>query len=257
MLKTVENQFFIKHDGTFNAHFGDVILKAEKVGDTEGWHFSAVASTSDKDREGETLLQKGLNFTPFTDSGEYNWNHMSHAMVGVPVGKKAWFENNKWMCEGMILKDMPITKGYSTNEVVQQHNTLKKSGLQRGLCCSVEGKVIERSDDGKYVKKADIYNIALTFRPVNPNCSLTMLAKSLDKGAELSINDEFYKALSVQNIGSFMKEDLEGASSKKENLGRKLVKHLVKKGFSEADATIKVYDFMKNKLLGMGSGGKK
>lgn len=249
-----EQQFFVKEDGSFVAYMGDVLLKSEKVGDTEGWRFEAVASTPDKDREGETLLQKGLNFEPFCDSGEFNWNHVSHAMVGVPVGKKAWFEKGKWMCEGMILKGMPIAPNYTTDLVVQQHNTLKKSGLNRGLCTSVEGKVIERSDCGKYVKKADIYNIALTFRPVNPNCSLQMLAKSLDKSAELHVAEEFYKALSPAGAAPFTKEDLEGQATN--NIGKKLVKHLVKKGYSEKEASKHVYGFMKSKILDMGSRSK-
>jgi hypothetical protein len=249
----MDGQFIIKSDGTFRAYMGDVILKAQKVGDTEGWHFNAIASTGDKDRENETLLQKGLNFEPFADSGEFNWNHIPHAMIGVPVGKKAWFEKGHWCCEGMIIADMPVAPGYTTNQIVTQHNQLRKSGFPRGLCTSVEGKVRERSDDGKYVIKADIYNIALTFRPVNPNCTLSMLAKSMDKQAELSVDNEFYKALSVSDAAPFAKEDLEGGSKNSMGLEGKLVKHLCRKGYSEGAAKAHVARFMKKKFLGVGS----
>lgn len=247
----MDHNFIIKSDGTFRAHMGDVILKSQKVGDTEGWHFEAIASTPDKDREGETLLQKGLNFDPFIDSGEFNWNHIPHAMVGVPVGKKAWFDKSVgWKCEGLILADMPISEKYTTNEVIKQHNQLKKAGFQRGLCTSVEGKVRERSDCGKYVKKADIYNIALTFRPVNPSCTVAMLAKSLDKQIELMEDNDFYKAMSADSAAAFTKEDVEGGDL---GLEAKLVKHLVRKGYSEKQAKAHVNSYMSKKFLGTGS----
>lgn len=247
MIDTQGKQFFIRSDGTFQAHMGDVLLKAEKVGKTEGYHFEAIASTPDKDRDDETLVQKGLNFEPFKEHGEFNWNHVSHAMVGVPVGKKAWYSSGSWHCEGMILKGLPISENYTTDMVIQQHNALKKAGFNRGLCCSVEGKVIERSDDGKYVLKADIYNIALTFRPVNPNCTVAMLAKSLNREAALQSSDDFYKALAGQDIGAFVREDLEGASSK-DSLEDRLVKHLMRKGYSQADAKRHVSSFFSKKF---------
>lgn len=249
----MENQFFIKKDGTFQAHMGSVLLKSEQVGDTEGWKFQAICSTADKDREGETLMQKGLNFSPFVDSGEFNWNHIPHAMVGVPVGKKAWFEKGNWHCEGMILKDMPISPGYTTNEVIKQHNNLQKAGMTKGLCTSVEGKVRERSECGKYVVKADIYNIAITFRPVNPNCTLSMLAKSLDREAELAVDTEVYKALSASGASAFAKEDLEGSATNELGLEKKLVSHLVKKGHSKADAQKYVKSYFRKRILGTGS----
>ena len=228
-----------------------MILKAEKIGDTEGYHFSGIASTSDKDREGETLLQKGLNFEPFMEHGEFNWNHISHAMVCVPVGKKAWFEGGNWRTEGMILKGMPITDDYTTDMIIKQHNQLKKAGLPRGLCQSVEGKVTERSKDGSFVKKADIYNIALTFRPVNPQCTIAMLAKSMDHQLKIAVaDDDVSKALSAAAVGSFTKEDLEGGA---ESLEDKLVKRLVKKGYSASDARKHVTNYVAKKFSGKAS----
>lgn len=244
------NNFLVTTDGSFRAHLGDLILKSEKVGDTEGWHFKGTASTSDKDREGETLLQKGLNFEPFIDSGEFNWNHIPQLMVGVPVGKKAWFSDGCWKCEGIILRDMPIIPNvYSTNEVIQQHNQLRKAGLPRGLCLSVEGKVRDRSDCGKYVKKADIFNIAVTFRPVNPSCTLDMLAKSMSGAANLLVDDAFYK--SAQSLGlptAFMQADEEDGEDDELMLGFKLVSHLVRKGYSKADAERHVRSYFRKKF---------
>lgn len=252
MLNDSTNNFIIRSDGSFNADIGSVdLIKAIKTPEGEGYHIVARASTPDKDRDGEVLLQKGLNFDPFKEHGELNWNHIPHCMIGVPVGKKAWLDEQGWMIEGMVVKGMPIWDGYTSDDVIKQHNQLKKSGFNRGLCCSVEGKVTERSEDGKYVQKADIYNVALTFRPVNPTCTVSVLAKSMAHHAILETNDAFYKSLAVSNASAFVKEDVEGGSP--ESFEGKLVKHLCKKGYSEKDARAHVHRFFNKKFSGKGA----
>ncbi len=244
----------IRSDGSFFAHLGDIdslILKSQKIGDTEGWHFKAIASTASKDRDGEVMLQKGLDFSPFKDSGEFNWNHISHALVGVPYGDKAWFDKStsRWMCEGLLLKGMPIWDGYDSDMVVKQHNQFAKAQVGRGLCTSIEGKVIERSDCGKYVKKAKIYNVALTFRPVNPDCtlnSLNALAKSMDHQLPIVCDNEFYKSMGNADIAAFVKQDVEGGDE--ESLEKKLVKHLVRKGYSDSQAKRHVASYFSKKF---------
>ena len=222
---TGESGFYVRSDGSFIAFMdnssvsmGDAILKAEAKGETKVYPFVAQASTPDRDREGEILLQKGLSFEPFKEHGEFNWNHIPHAMTGLPTGQKAWFEEPGWKCQGEIIAGLPILPGYTTDMIVQQHNQLKKAGHDRGLCVSVEGKVQARSPEGRYVLKADIYNIAHTFRPQNVNCSVAMLTKSLAGVAPMLFRDQFYdglnKNLSVEGIKPTMKQDLEGGDRK-------------------------------------------
>ncbi|MGZ3772958.1 MAG: hypothetical protein ACXVCY_04230 [Pseudobdellovibrionaceae bacterium] len=244
----MNNKFFVRSDGYFQADLGCVLLKAEQIGETEGYHFSGTASTQDEDREGEVLIQKGLDFSPFVEHGEFNWNHINHAIVGYPVGKKAWFEDGVWKAEGEIIRGLPISKNYDTDMVVQQHNQLQKAQTGRGLRMSVEGQVEKRSQSGKFVEKAKIYNIALTFRPQNPNCSLTMLAKSMSGKAQLESNDSFYKSLSVSDAQPFMKQDLEGASQDNLSVEKYLVAHLVKKGWDKKKAQAHVNKFLIKKF---------
>lgn len=244
--------FFTRSDGSFRAVLpGEIILKAEKLGDTEGYHFKGVASTGDKDREGEVLLQKGLDFEPFCEYGEFNWNHFPEIIVGVPTGKKAWFENGRWMTEGLIVKGMPISGNYTTDMVVQQHNQLKKAGLPRGLCQSVEGKVTERSECGKYVKKATIHAVALTFRPVNPNCTIGLLAKSMDRQVPLVCNDDLYRAALTPHQSQGTGRDLE-AELEKAFLEGRLAQHLMglKKGMTLEQAKARIKQMDVNKFLG-------
>ena len=241
----MKDKFLIRSDGYFRADLGSVLLKAETVGETEGCHFTGTASTEDQDREGEVLIQKGLDFTPFIDYGEFNWNHMAHAIVGYPVGKKAWFEEKCWKAEGMIIRGLPITPKYDTDMVIQQHNQLQKAQTGRGLRMSVEGHVQKRGKKENCVEKATIFNIALTFKPQNPKCSLDLLAKAMNGAAEIQNDDDFYKSLSVESATPFVKEDLEGATKPTLSVEKYLIKHLMsKKGYSRERAEKAVTKFL-------------
>lgn len=235
--------FHVRSDGRFWADAGDVVLKAEQRGETLAYPFKARFSTPDKDREQETVIQKGLDFEPFKEHGEFNWNHINHAIVGLPTGEKAWFDEAGWAGQGEIIKGMPIWAGYDTDMVINQHNQFKKAGYSRGLCCSIEGKVTKRSACGKYVEKAVVYNVALTFRPINPNCTVGLLAKSFAKQLPIIEGDSFYRSLDAAGTAAFRKEDLEGAQERR-HVARKLVKRLVAKGHSAFEAERHVYKYL-------------
>jgi hypothetical protein len=242
-----ENGLYVRNDGSFYAFCGDVILKADQPANSLFCQFTGIASTADQDRDKEVILQKGLDFSPFIEHGEYNWNHIPHAMVGEPTGRKAWYDGGKWLSEGRIIKGLPIWDGYTTDMVIQQHNQLRKSGTNRGLCQSIEGKVMQRSPCGRYVQKATVYNIALTFRPVNPNCTVAVLAKSLMGQSPILQRDSWYKSLSVPEIQPAMKEDLEGGDD--ESIESHLIKHCMKKhGLSVGEAKRKVRQYMASKI---------
>lgn len=263
--QTVEHGFYIRSDGSFRAFIdnsaltvGTDVLKAEVKGAAKVhvWPFVAIASTPDKDREGQTLIQKGLDFSPFIEHGEFNFNHISTSLTGVPTGKKAWFENGIWKCQGEIIGGLPIAENYKTDQMVEQHNTLRKSGHLRGLCVSVEGKVKDLSKCGRFVRKAVVYNIAHTFRPQNPNCTLSMLAKAFNGETEVlkrdGAYDEMQKALGGASFA--VKEDLEGAGKTQQDeddpFAKKLIAHLVSKGMSRLKAKRHVYNYLHAKFPG-------
>lgn len=254
----VQDKLMIRSDGMFYAHMGevsigDIILKAEQRKEVKVFPFQAVASTPEEDREGEVLLQKGLNFEPFKRYGCFNWNHIPFTMVAMPTGRKAWLEKSMWMCEGEIVSGLeiyrdPITKAVITSDmIVNQHNTLKKAGYTNGLHVSVEGKATKRSKCGKFVEKADILHIALTFIPINPSCSLKMIAKSMERKIECQVSDTYYdtiKSMSAQGAGQFAKSDSEDGNA----IETQLVNHLVSKGYGEYQAKAHVYGYLAKKF---------
>lgn len=161
-----------------------------------------IISTESPDRQGEKVLQNGLDFSPFVQSGWLNDNHSkatAEGLLGYPVdvsffkkgqvlpdGQEAK-SNGHWV-EGYLLDDWePADKIWKLGKALQKTN--------RRLGFSVEGSIhrrigpktiFKKSADGKSgswvgntVSKATVRNVAITNCPVNPDTKLEVLAKSL------------------------------------------------------------------------------
>ena len=90
-------------DGVFNVWQPNAaeLLKS----DTDQWRIGGYASTEAFDRQGESVLQKGLDFTEFVQHGYYNDNHQQHTAAAVGVPEMAQFRKGKgWWTEGYLLK---------------------------------------------------------------------------------------------------------------------------------------------------------
>lgn len=141
-----------------------------------------IVSTDHLDRQQEQLLQEGLDFSPFLKSGWFNDNHSKEtdSVVGypekcemrtLPDGRKGWY------VEGYLLKTE------RANKLWELANELQRSGSGRNLGFSVEGSILERdTDNPKKVKKAMVWEVAVTKCPVNDKTALNVLAKSLAVG---------------------------------------------------------------------------
>lgn len=161
-----------------------------------------VISTESPDRQGEVVLQKGLDFQDFLKSGWFNDNHsksttdgklgypveVSHFQKGakLPNGDKA--ETNAHWVEGYLLEDWG-----PADKIWQLGKSLAKTG--RGLGFSVEGRVHRRIGEktvfkksadgnggkwvGNTVARASVANVAITDCPVNTDTGLELLAKSM------------------------------------------------------------------------------
>ena len=159
-----------------------------------------IISTEHRDRQGEVILQDGLDFKPFLDYGWFNDNHSSKSndVLGYPervYRTTIKGENGETIqataVEGYLL---PTARGKQLLEISES----LKGDPKRSLGFSVEGQVMSRNDsDQSIINQAVIKHVAITHVPVNPNTTLEALSK----------------AMTSQSIAPVMPESLEGSSS--------------------------------------------
>ena len=209
------------------------LSKAINVNDAinYGASFQGKASTERLDYDGQTMLQKGLNWGPFIDYGYFNDGHpvlekdkdgkvirvlSLGKMIGIPIGKKAWFEKdlNAWMVSGQFLPHVPEARG-----LVDIAKSLDVIKADRKLGLSVEGKLKDVSADEKVIKKADIYRVTVTAVPVNFDCRLDLLAKAIsdevhyreERAGTLMDVDEATKIRAIIDLSKSRGIDIEDA----------------------------------------------
>ena len=151
-----------------------------------------IITTDAPDRQGEVVLQEGLDFSDFTANGWFNDNHSkdTDGIVGYPEIVKKFKKGEElpngeksktaghW-AEGYLLKTDRGNKIWELGQALQ--------GTGRRLGFSVEGKIVKRdgsrtiakkSDDGttqwvgNRIAKAVVRNVAVTNCPVNQETGL-------------------------------------------------------------------------------------
>lgn len=162
----------IKNKDDFKFMIPMDILKSEDSEDDSEMRIGGYASTSDEDRQGDEILQRGIDYSDFVDFGYFNFDHDNSKILGYPDKSKCKIDNKGFYVEGTLLKGVELARS-----IWETALALKKSGAPRRAGFSVEGKVLRRNELGKIVK-AKIYNVAITFNPVNPKCSWEALCKS-------------------------------------------------------------------------------
>jgi len=155
-----------------------------------------VISTESKDRQGEVVLQRGLDFSEFLSNGWINDNHSKDTtgIVGYPTKVERVSMGGKAATrfEGYLLQGYP-----KADEIWKLSNALQKTNRRLGF--SIEGAVVRREGlEGEVVAKAKVRNVAVTNCPVNTDTRLEILAKSLMaiERAEPD-DDELRRALSA------------------------------------------------------------
>lgn len=185
-MMEVSDQAAVKDQDTFFVWQPDTVGLLKSSDDK--WKIGGFASTEDLDRQGESVLQKGLDFSEFTEYGYYNDNHQQHTAAVVGVPELAEFRAGKgWWTEGYLLKDVPRAQ-----EIYRLAKALDGES-DRKLGFSIEGKILERA--GNKIVKALIRNVAITNSPVNTECVWSVLSKSFATDLDL-------KALNVGHARS-------------------------------------------------------
>lgn len=177
---------------TFKVHCA---LEAfEKADDPDGntMRIGGVVTTDDLDKQGEKIIQQGLDFSPFLTEGWFNDNHGQKTtdVLGYPTGAKfvrkgdrlpngRMARTNGWWAEGYLLN---TEQGRQTWQLCQ---ALSKSPRQLGF--SIEGKVKQRSSvNDAVITRAIVKNVAITHCPVNTGTEMHALAKALTAGSAIS-----------------------------------------------------------------------
>ena len=165
------------------------VVKGERLRIVEG-----VASDEERDLQGEIVLQKGMYFQPFLDSGFINWDHQKgpENLIGEPLDAHIT-EENQFFVKGYLYEGHP-----RADAVWNLMHALEKSKSNRRLGWSVEGAITQRL--GKVLAKSVVRFAAITHQPVNPR-SFAAFAKSMAAG----------EAMSTQSAGPLMLENLDGA----------------------------------------------
>lgn len=147
------------------------IAKSQSNSEDE-WRIAGYASCSDEDRQGDEIIQKGLDFSDFVNYGWLNYDHDNSKILGYPDKSKCKIDGKGFYIEGTLIKGVELAKTVWETAVA-----LEKSNAPRRLGFSIEGKTLKRNDLGQIVK-AKIYNVAITANPVNPKCNFQALCKS-------------------------------------------------------------------------------
>lgn len=150
---------------------------------------AGIISTEELDKQGEVIIQKGLDFKPFLKGGWFNDNHSKKTadVLGYPESVKQ-FQKGQALPDGNAAPaNCTWAEGYlldtpEARRIWDLGLGLQKSGGNRRLGYSIEGQVVQRDGpQNRVVAKAIVRNVAITNQPVGENTRLEVLAKSLEK----------------------------------------------------------------------------
>ncbi len=151
----------------FNFYIPAEFIKAK---DSEGKHLmrvKGIASTPDKDSEGEILEPVGYDLDRFLKTGFINYNHLAKSDAAKIIGEPENAYINK---QGNLYIEGKLYNTELAKSVYNLANTLEKTGSNRRLGWSIEGRALERDiGNPKKITKALITGVAITPNPVNSN----------------------------------------------------------------------------------------
>lgn len=171
----------------FNFDFDIEVFEKAGVAPEKARRIGGFVSTSALDKQGERVLQEGLDFSPFLQDGWFNDNHSKATadIVGFPETAKLMRKGERlpsgqaadktgWFVEGYLLQGHP-----PSDRIWELAKALQKTPRRLGF--SVEGRVTQRMNKAgePIVARAVVKNVAVTNCPVNNQTSLEVLAKSL------------------------------------------------------------------------------
>lgn len=171
----------------FKFHLPLDLVKAGEGSDKK-MVLGGIASTMDKDSDGEFLDPQGFELDYLQQYGFANWNHSKKPedIVGEIVKSKV--DKRGLYLETELFPENPLSKNiYNLAEILYKKNSKRRLGF------SIEGKVLERDLlNPKIVKKAKITGVAITPVPKNHNTIADIIkGEFLDEETLNKSEDEF------------------------------------------------------------------
>lgn len=175
-IEDQNDNFGLHTDGSFRFNIPATLKKSK---DGKVW-IEGVASIEKPDLQGETVILKGMDLSYFTKRGYFNWDHQktTDSNIGIPTEAKTVIKDgvHQLYVKGYLL-DTPRAR-----QVIEMAEALSKSGSDRKLGFSVEGKVKER--DGKIIKKSWIRACAITAEPICTDTYMNICKSLSDRIAQ-------------------------------------------------------------------------
>lgn len=158
------------------------------------WKVKGLASTEDTDRQGEIIMQKGIDLTPVKQGrGYFNYDHLPG-----PENLVGTIDNYTHTAQGLFVEGKLFKNHSRAKAIYEVMSSLGKSDRGRvGL--SVEGKILERDPKNpRIIKKCEISKVAITLNPVNTNTYADIM-KSMDANAvDFNAIEDNYKSDDTQ-----------------------------------------------------------
>ncbi len=163
-----------------NNDFKFVVPAEFSKSDDGEWIIEGLASTESVDRQGEKIIQAGIDLTPI-DQGK-GWLNNNH-LPGIE-NLLGTLDSYRKTPQGLVIKGRLFKNKEKARAVYEVMSSLNKAGDKGRIGLSVEGKVLKRSaNNSKVIEKCRIDKVAITISPVNTDTWAT-LAKSLDVEGE-------------------------------------------------------------------------
>ena len=217
-------------DDKFN--FWCPIGRIEKATDEAGepvMRIGGIASTMDKDADGEYLDPTGFDVDPLKKSGMVNWHHQAKNSPSAIIGEPSKVELRP---EGLWIESDLYASSPMACEVYELAKTLEHDSKTRRLGYSIEGKVVKRGSNDKNsplynkIVKAVITGVAVTHMPKNPHTFVNIIkgqidadgidvdAEEEDDNAEERSGKTEKKALTTESGAALMPESVDGQPKK-------------------------------------------
>jgi len=182
-----------------------------------------IASTIDKDSDGEELDPAGFDIQPLLTSGTVNWHHQTKGMPTAIIGEPTKAEIRK---DGLYIETDLYPSSQVAQDVWKLANTFEKDSKTRHLGYSIEGKVLKRKSENKKspdynrILKAAITGVAITHMPKNSKTFANIIKGDIGEINEDDIFEEALEAGQITGRETTDSTDASGASLKTEELDK-------------------------------------